>query len=78
MRVTGHALGVYRFASRVALWTSNFNMLATPLRTWLDQFEVIWLAPRDWSLWDFRRPDYDSCLVWHLYAGWWLIRRYKR
>ena len=48
-------------------------MLATPLRVWLDKFEVVWLGPP--AVWSFERPVYDSCLVWRLYAGWWLIRR---
>ena len=78
MRVSCYASNVYRLASWLALWASNLNMLVTPLRVWLDQFEVVWLGPRDWTTWDFHRPNYRSCLAWRLYAGWWLVMRYKR
>ena len=46
------------------------------LRAWLDQFEIMWLGPPG-VLWDFHRPDYKSCLAWRVYAGWWMVRKYK-
>jgi hypothetical protein len=57
--------------------TAFGERLATPLVVWWDSLEIVWLGRRDWSGWDFHRPDYDSALAWRIYAGWWLIRRYK-
>jgi hypothetical protein len=52
--------------------------LATPVVVWWDSIEIVWLGANATVWWDYAEPDYDSGLVWRLYAGFWLVRRYKR
>ena len=44
------------------------------MRRWWSKFDIIWLGP-DWVWWDFRRID-GPVLLWRLYAGFWVVRRY--